>query len=73
MSDYEEAAMYAAQAEAEAQYEMWKQEWEYVYAKGKEYFDRNIKPVTSNAIDEETWINGFIQGWFNKNYESNQK
>lgn len=44
----------------------WQEEWEFAYSKGQEYFKMFVKPFASNVIDEETFLNGFVAGWFQK-------
>lgn len=50
----------------EAEYEMYKLEWKKAMDCGKHIFDTIIKPYASNVVDEETWLNGFVQGWMSK-------
>jgi hypothetical protein len=52
----------------EAEYEAYQQEWEKAMKAGKEFFTNIIKPFTSNVVDEETWLNGFVQGWIHRKF-----
>lgn len=52
------------------EYELYIQEWKKAMDCGKHMFDTIIKPYASNVVDEETWLNGFVQGWMNKGTQS---